>query len=172
MYALNVPLKYVTAFMAITVYVCTQQKDTLFQQFLIAVSLEGLENKYSLELRRGQIKYSISDVLLWSKMNFFIKGQYLLPGIHFQGLFFTFVRAIFIITLNVSVCFSLFQLLKFNQLLQSSQYYRLLPITFYLPSTKNIFTLRVGTEAAFDMAFIYTDCSCVYLHKTCNENSL
>lgn len=28
------------------------QKDTLFQQFLIAVSLEGLENKYSLELSR------------------------------------------------------------------------------------------------------------------------
>ncbi|XP_051995343.1 PIH1 domain-containing protein 1 [Xyrauchen texanus] len=28
------------------------QKDTLFQQFLIAVSLEGMENKYSLELSR------------------------------------------------------------------------------------------------------------------------
>uniref|UniRef100_A0A672TDW9 PIH1 domain-containing protein 1 n=1 Tax=Sinocyclocheilus grahami TaxID=75366 RepID=A0A672TDW9_SINGR len=28
------------------------QKDTLFQQFLIAVSLEGLENKYNLELSR------------------------------------------------------------------------------------------------------------------------
>ncbi|XP_062874750.1 PIH1 domain-containing protein 1 [Trichomycterus rosablanca] len=28
------------------------QKDTLFQQFMIAVSLEGLENKYSLELSR------------------------------------------------------------------------------------------------------------------------
>ncbi|XP_072549502.1 PIH1 domain-containing protein 1 [Salminus brasiliensis] len=28
------------------------QKDTLFQQFLIAVCLEGLENKYSLELSR------------------------------------------------------------------------------------------------------------------------
>ncbi|XP_049324202.1 PIH1 domain-containing protein 1 isoform X1 [Astyanax mexicanus] len=28
------------------------QKDTLFQQFLVAVSLEGLENKYSLELSR------------------------------------------------------------------------------------------------------------------------
>ncbi|XP_056608851.1 PIH1 domain-containing protein 1 isoform X2 [Triplophysa dalaica] len=28
------------------------QKDTLFQQFLIAVSLEGLENKYGLELSR------------------------------------------------------------------------------------------------------------------------
>ncbi len=51
-----------TAFMTITVCVCTQQKDTLFQQFLIAVSLEGLENKYSLELSRGQIKYSISDM--------------------------------------------------------------------------------------------------------------
>lgn len=62
MYTLKVPRKYVTAFMAITVSVCTQQKDTLFQQFLIAVSLEGLENKYSLELSRGQIKYSISDM--------------------------------------------------------------------------------------------------------------
>uniref|UniRef100_A0A671QT23 PIH1 domain-containing protein 1 n=1 Tax=Sinocyclocheilus anshuiensis TaxID=1608454 RepID=A0A671QT23_9TELE len=35
------------------------QKDTLFQQFLIAVSLEGLENKYNLELSRGQAKYKI-----------------------------------------------------------------------------------------------------------------
>ncbi|XP_016343300.1 PIH1 domain-containing protein 1-like [Sinocyclocheilus anshuiensis] len=31
------------------------QKDTLFQQFLIAVSLEGLENKYNLELSRGNL---------------------------------------------------------------------------------------------------------------------
>lgn len=31
------------------------QKDALFQQFLIAVSLEGLENKYSMELSRGQV---------------------------------------------------------------------------------------------------------------------
>ena len=30
------------------------QKDPLFQQFLLAVSLEGLENKYNLELSRGQ----------------------------------------------------------------------------------------------------------------------
>lgn len=40
----------------------TQQKDTLFQQFLIAVSLEGLENKYNLELSRGQPKYRTSDI--------------------------------------------------------------------------------------------------------------
>lgn len=30
------------------------QKDPLFQQFVILVSVEGLENKYSLELNRGE----------------------------------------------------------------------------------------------------------------------
>lgn len=34
--------------------VCVSQKDPMFQQFVILVSLEGLENKYSLELSRGK----------------------------------------------------------------------------------------------------------------------
>lgn len=29
------------------------QRDPLFQQFVILVSVEGLENKYNLELSRG-----------------------------------------------------------------------------------------------------------------------
>lgn len=31
------------------------QKDPLFQQFIILVSVEGLENKYNLELSRGTL---------------------------------------------------------------------------------------------------------------------
>lgn len=31
------------------------QKDPLFQQFIILVSVEGLENKYNLELSRGAL---------------------------------------------------------------------------------------------------------------------
>lgn len=56
---------------------CGLQKDPLFQQFVILVSLEGLENKYNLELSRGMSVYFVfwcmeSVVLLVAFGDFYI----------------------------------------------------------------------------------------------------
>lgn len=48
--------------------ICVVQKDPLFQQFVIMVSLEGLENKYNLELSRGKCVCMHVRYLLWGTL--------------------------------------------------------------------------------------------------------
>lgn len=48
------------------------QEDPLFQQFIILVSVEGLENKYSLELNRGEFGSYGTSRSCWKQLMEFV----------------------------------------------------------------------------------------------------